>query len=297
MRQCFLALVLHVFFADADRAGLISDLDDEADNDLDENVRGSADNDLEQNARASADNDLEQNEMASADNDLQENEMDSEESTEESRYGEQADSSQVELTGRNATLVLSTEEDLHFMEKQIEEQIAEVRKQLASATASAFEALSQQLQEEMQSLQDRSRTFLKKTHQELAELQDKEWRLQLAVRHGVLGRCCCEPTSAATCQWVDLGLLEGRDRQCPTRSGVDYIDHYANRLQAQVNNEVMESYVVPTSTLIDSCRASIGWQQHVQGITDRLSQAIPADAVKAIEEMAGGIVEGNMVDV
>jgi len=282
MRQCFLALVLHVLFADADRAGLVSDLDDENDNDLDENERGSANNELDENERASADDALDGNEMAS------------EESTEESRYGDQADAGQVELTGRNATLVLSTEEDLIFMEKQMHEQISEVRKQLSSATATAFEALSQQLQEEIQSLQDRSRTFLKNTHQELAELQDKEWRLQLAVRHGVLGRCCCEPTSAATCQWVDLGLLEGRDRQCPARSGIDYIDHYANRLQAQVNNEVMESYVVPTAALIDSCRASMGWQQHVQGITDRLSQAIPADAVKAIEEMAGGI---NMADI
>ncbi|OLP94203.1 hypothetical protein AK812_SmicGene23807 [Symbiodinium microadriaticum] len=147
-------------------------------------------------------------------------------------------------------------------------------------------ALDEAAAAEAQKLQDDAQRFLERTHSALFLLQVKEWRLQVAVRHGVFGRCCCQTDSVSNCEWVDRWLLVGHDLQCPARLGTDYLDHYTGRQQQMALNELMPDDVAPLDTLIDACRASSQWRQHVKGRQDRLVEAVPADALKAVKDLA-----------
>mmetsp|Transcript_133159 Transcript_133159/g.188139 ORF Transcript_133159/g.188139 Transcript_133159/m.188139 type:complete len:253 (-) Transcript_133159:19-777(-) len=192
----------------------------------------------------------------------------------------------VELHSVDTTLVLSTEEDLLDMRKVMTQEIDKVRCELDQTINETFTALDEAAAAEAQKLQDDAERFLERTHSALFLLQVKEWRLQVAVRHGVFGRCCCQTDSVSNCEWVDRWLLVGHDLQCPARLGTDYLDHYTGRQQQMALNELMPDDMAPLDTLIDACRASSQWRQHVKGRQDRLVEAVPADALKAVKDLA-----------
>eukprot|EP00933_Yihiella_yeosuensis_P022224 TRINITY_DN17493_c0_g1_i1.p1 TRINITY_DN17493_c0_g1~~TRINITY_DN17493_c0_g1_i1.p1 ORF type:complete len:249 (-),score=54.61 TRINITY_DN17493_c0_g1_i1:232-978(-) len=194
-------------------------------------------------------------------------------------------SAHIELSTSNSTLELATEADLENFNKLLEEQIKEVKATLAASTEAKFQAIKKQQKEHASALQERAVNFLKSTHKQLYHLQVQEWRLTLAVRHGVHGRCCCGAAEKSNCLWVDYGLLQGYQKLCPASSqSVDYIDHHSSQMLMKAKDETAD--IAAMDELIDSCIASFGWQNHVKGSSLQVSKVVPAKALSAIEAIA-----------
>eukprot|EP00434_Breviolum_minutum_P008383 symbB.v1.2.007398.t1/scaffold452.1/size203995/11 len=199
---------------------------------------------------------------------------------------EAASHKHVNLNGENASLVLATQEDLLDMQKVMLQDIDKVNLELQETIKSTYQVLDEAAAAEAQKVQDDAHAFLERTYATLYTLQVSEWRLQMAARHGIHGRCCCVASSMSSCEWVDHWLLVGHLKTCPEHMGKDYLDHYADRKKAEAQNELTADEVVPLNRLVDSCRASSGWQQHVEGRQDYLVEAIPADALQAVKDIA-----------